>query len=303
MGWRFRKIECKTNTDETSSLCKAENKPEYYEMCDAGECAKWQYGGWSTCSTDCGEGVRRRLVVCTNSNGLVLENKRCTAALRPDDVAKCAGSFCGKWLMKDWSECDYKTCTRVRTVYCNHENGTMLPDNNCNKSEKPNYIAECESRLNCNHFLTNLFYNNNEEERITNAIGYWDYTNWSRCSTGCGPGVRTRKAVCKSTKNSSIMLPVNFCPSETRETLQIRCNIAQCAYKIIENWGQCSSNCGQQGVEMLERKCYETVTKMFTPLSNCGLESSVSINRTCYKPCPRQIKATYEWKITNWRTV
>lgn len=161
----MRRFECKSNRNESSpDRCKPETQPEYYEKCDAGECPKWQYGAWSTCSTECGDGVKRRLVVCVGSNGLVTEDKFCDKSERPQDYQKCAGQGCARWATATWSDCDFKTCTKVRSVYCALENGTRLSESTCNKSDKPNYIAECDSRASCNHYLTNLVLNQNNNE-------------------------------------------------------------------------------------------------------------------------------------------
>lgn len=167
IGWCLRRFECKSNRgNETVEVakCRADRQPMHYEQCDAGECPRWQHGSWSPCSSECGEGVRRRLVVCLGSNGLVTDDESVcssssSAQKRPLDQEKCTGvDGCARWHTTAWSECDFKSCTKVRSVYCAHsENGTRLPNEiECSKSDKPNYIAECDSRASCRQYQTNF---------------------------------------------------------------------------------------------------------------------------------------------------
>lgn len=151
----MRRIECRSSRNDSVAghKCKVGDHPDYYEQCNAGECPRWQYGSWSTCSNECGEGVRRRLVVCLNQDGLVTAESACVPEQRPEDYEKCTSqALCSRWTTSLWSDCDFKTCTKVRTVYCAHENGTRLAEPECNKTDKPNYIAECDSRTSCKHY-------------------------------------------------------------------------------------------------------------------------------------------------------
>lgn len=153
-GWRLRRIECRSSSRNESvdaSKCKSDSQPAYYEQCNAIECPRWQFGSWSSCSNECGEGMRRRMVLCMAADGLVTIETACPLAQRPDDYQKCTGhAACTRWTTSHWSECDFKTCTKVRSVYCAHENGTRLVvESECTRSEKPNYIAECDSRASC----------------------------------------------------------------------------------------------------------------------------------------------------------
>lgn len=158
----MRRVECRSSrANETVAAhnCKTAGDNQaltHYEPCEAGECPHWQYGSWSSCSNECGEGIRRRLLVCLAPDGLVTSESACVAEQRPDDYERCVGhaASCSRWTTSLWSDCDFKTCTKVRTVYCAHENGTRLLESECNKTDKPNYIAECDSRASCKHYQT-----------------------------------------------------------------------------------------------------------------------------------------------------
>lgn len=136
------------------------------------------------------------------------------------------------------------------------------------------------------------------------CLRYIHFTQWSSCSSKCGPGWRTRRALCKSVTNDSVELDMRYCTKDTSEPLRIACDVAQCYYRVVETWSQCSSSCGQQGLETLERRCYETVTKTFTDISHCGLSyTDKPITRTCYRPCVRHVRHAFNWRATGWKSV
>ena len=101
MKWNFDHF-----SNFLSSSCKHEQKPEYYEQCDAGECPKWESGSWSECSTSCGDGYKRRLIACRYSNGTVLDDSKCRSREKPDFNLKCSEKKCsiGSWTVGNWSK-------------------------------------------------------------------------------------------------------------------------------------------------------------------------------------------------------
>ncbi len=103
-GWRSRKIECQFSTGKPSSLCDLEKRPDYYEECEANDCPKWDTAEWSPCSSECGQGFRRRLVVCRNSEGLILGDDNCNMSEKPTETEPCIGNSCARWKTENWSE-------------------------------------------------------------------------------------------------------------------------------------------------------------------------------------------------------
>ena len=96
-GWRFRKIVCLTSDDKPSNLCNDDEKPNYYEQCNAGECPKWEI----KCSEMCGE--KTTLLLCRNKDGLVVDDSHCINLPKPA-ISKCNEIPCSKWVVGDWSK-------------------------------------------------------------------------------------------------------------------------------------------------------------------------------------------------------
>ncbi|RNA19970.1 A disintegrin and metallo ase with thrombospondin motifs 20, partial [Brachionus plicatilis] len=296
-GWRFRSIECRTNDGHFSDKCRNEDRPDYYEKCDVGPCPSWEYGHWSACSTQCGNGIRERLVACRFQNGTFLDDDNCDQRQKPINKTSCSGNFCANWISGNWSDCELETCSRIRKVYCAFENGTILSDENCNLKEKPGNLIQCPSWITCNRYQSSML-----KSVMTTSLGILHYSEYSKCSTKCGLGYRNRSVSCRSITNDSIELPMKFCDSARIERLQIDCQLAMCNYKLIESWGKCSAKCGQAGTEQLEKKCFETITKSYVNLSHCETNRTDSITeRKCYKPCTRHAEPSYQWRISSWK--
>ena len=205
----------------------------------------------------------------------------------------------------------------------NIQNGKVLPEKDCNLTQKPSHISQCERKIECENFVRNLM----SKVEETSMAGIIYYTNWSKCSVKCGSGYRTREAICKSPKNHSVQIPLSYCNIENLEKLKIKCHLVNCTYKLIEKWSKCST-CGQQGklisnhllkfifkimitfklfvkgVETLERQCQEITTKTFVSLTNCDINKlNTNVTRSCNKPCTRHVIYTYEWRAGLWGKV
>lgn len=325
-GWRPRKVECLTVSGQKSNDCDTREKPAYYEPCDAGECPQWEHGEWSRCSVDCSindelSGFQQRQVVCRNSrDGSIVTDENCNPMTKPETTIRCKGNndtLCSDWIVSNWTNCDYKSCTRVRSVRCGLSNGTLLDEKECNKTTRPNHLSDCENRAECNYYIIKLAVKTKPVQQTTTSIqrttkNLWPmlvYSNWSECSSKfCNQtdGVQIRKALCVSKINSRHQLPMNYCSHIKVESLRMACK-PNCSYKLVEKWSQCSVECGKYGIEKLDRKCYEENQKIYTTLSFCGIASpSQDITRSCFKSCAsRDVKSVtnYDWRVGEWSQV
>ena len=349
LGWQYRIIECQLENGTSSDLCKEDDRPDYYEQCNAGECPTWQYGSWSACPTSCGEGIQRRLIVCRLSNGTILDDSSCKHIedAKPEDSMKCYGNSCASWIASNWSECNSKTCTMIRKVQCSLENGTVVPEYNCKESEKPSYVSECANRLKCDVYIRALISSSTTElitttttqistttplETTTTAmiqttttrkpilrmlaaaiaktsangapleIGVLHYTNWTKCSTMCGEGYRTRDIICRSADGLK-KLPLSACSRDQIDELLIKCNLADCSYNLIEKWSKCNATCDRTGVETLDQRCYEKVTRKFVAAHLCNPPTNTARTRPCSKTCDVATMKNFVWKVKKWNKV
>nr|XP_022919274.1 A disintegrin and metalloproteinase with thrombospondin motifs 2-like [Onthophagus taurus] len=162
------------------------NKPSRYV---------WILGGWGSCSKSCGGGFRQKTTACFDGqNGKIVPRKECSLLTKPHlPIEKCNNYSCNfHWITSEWESCS-KTCgshgIQHRELYClpqNVMNETkslnsidfpwkfMVSPNKCGENPPPS-IRHC-NRIPC--------------------LSFWEFGNWSECSTSCGSGVSIRQSHC-----------------------------------------------------------------------------------------------------------
>ncbi|CAI5671981.1 A disintegrin and metalloproteinase with thrombospondin motifs 17 isoform X2 [Oreochromis niloticus] len=117
-------------------------KPPVVQGCEGRLClTAWEASEWSKCSSNCGQGVRRRTVLCTNPQGL------CDPLSQPTQEEYCEDfSKCYEWKTGDWSKCS-SSCGKglqSRVVQCMHK-VTGRHGNNCSVMLRPPTYRSCHS--------------------------------------------------------------------------------------------------------------------------------------------------------------
>ncbi|XP_041864682.1 A disintegrin and metalloproteinase with thrombospondin motifs 17 isoform X2 [Melanotaenia boesemani] len=117
-------------------------RPAALQGCEGPPCvAVWGASEWSECPSSCGQGVRRRMVWCTNARG------GCDPSSRPAEEESCeVHSECYEWKFGDWSKCS-SSCGKglqSRVVQCMHR-VTGRHGNNCPLMLKPPIYRTCHS--------------------------------------------------------------------------------------------------------------------------------------------------------------
>ncbi|XP_012282946.1 A disintegrin and metalloproteinase with thrombospondin motifs 3 [Orussus abietinus] len=180
----------------------------------------WTVGGWSPCSASCGGGHRQKTIACIEeATGRIVPRRKCALTSKPVlHVERCNSFSCDfKWLVGPWEGCS-RTCgsfgVQHRQVYCVHSsfNGSaitrgkeievykmMVPPDRCTK-RRPNIEREC-NKIPCQ--------------------GRWVFSDWSRCSQGCGWGVQSRMPRCvpeegTEEEDSLFTCTGSFIPDELR---------------------------------------------------------------------------------------
>ena len=116
-----------------------------------------------------------------------------------------------------------------REMRCQMDNGSQVEDLWCESNDKPARVMNCTDTAECIKYQKYGF--------LDSATGgALHYSNWSRCSVKCGPGLRTRTVSCRSLINPDQQLPTEYCDVSKIDKLKMRCNLANCSYKLIEKW-------------------------------------------------------------------
>ncbi|XP_070986825.1 A disintegrin and metalloproteinase with thrombospondin motifs 8-like [Oncorhynchus clarkii lewisi] len=94
-GWSRRNVECRDNAGFHSNTCDKDLKPTDIRPCADLPCPIWQMGPWSSCSQTCGQGERRRSVVCIDYTGKTVESEKCDTNKQPAPVSgECVYQMC-----------------------------------------------------------------------------------------------------------------------------------------------------------------------------------------------------------------
>lgn len=94
-GWSRRNVECRDSASFLSGHCDKELKPTDIRPCGDLPCPIWQMGPWSSCSRTCGQGERRRSVVCIDYTGKTVEPEKCDPNKIPEPVSgECFNPEC-----------------------------------------------------------------------------------------------------------------------------------------------------------------------------------------------------------------
>lgn len=125
-------------------------KPATQQVCNLRACAKWNTGQWTTCSTECGEGIQKRTVTCRTDTGAIVQDTACMHQVKPSDSQLCYGENCVQeigWHIGEWGLCS-KSCNngiRKRQVVCADNDRNFYEPEACEsyEPEKPSVIESC----------------------------------------------------------------------------------------------------------------------------------------------------------------
>ncbi|XP_056268077.1 A disintegrin and metalloproteinase with thrombospondin motifs 17 isoform X2 [Pseudoliparis swirei] len=150
-GLQHREVVCVYHQQNgslihTRDLHCQEEKPPVLQGCEGHLCLTvWEASEWSKCSSDCGQGVHKRTVSCTNPQGV------CDPLSEPTQEEPCENhSKCYEWKTGDWSKCS-SSCGKglqSRVVQCMHKL-TGRHGNDCSVTLRPPTYRPCH-RGTCN---------------------------------------------------------------------------------------------------------------------------------------------------------
>nr|XP_040016674.1 A disintegrin and metalloproteinase with thrombospondin motifs 17 isoform X3 [Gasterosteus aculeatus aculeatus] len=159
-GLQHREVVCVYHLQNGSRIhtrdlyCQG-GKPPVLQACEGHLCLTvWEASEWSKCSSDCGQGVHKRTVSCTNPEGV------CDPFSRPKEEEPCEDlSKCYEWKTGDWSKCS-ASCGKglqSRVVQCMHKL-TGRHGNDCSvmlrpPTYRPCHQGTCIDQINVNRLL------------------------------------------------------------------------------------------------------------------------------------------------------
>uniref|UniRef100_A0A3B4AHZ0 Uncharacterized protein n=1 Tax=Periophthalmus magnuspinnatus TaxID=409849 RepID=A0A3B4AHZ0_9GOBI len=192
-----------------------------------------------------------------NKSMEVVSDSFCQPENRPlPQVRPCNSHPCQyRWVTGEWGSCSV-TCGKglqQREVGCVYQlqNGSLIHtrDLYC-QSGKPPGVQACEGRL---------------------CLNVWEASEWSKCSSDCGEGVRSRTVLCTN--------PQGLCDPLSRPPHQEPCqDHSQCYEWKTGDWSKCSSSCGK-GLQSRVVQCMHRVT------GRHGDECPVMLRPPAYRPC------------------
>ncbi|OWF45506.1 thrombospondin type-1 domain-containing protein 4-like [Mizuhopecten yessoensis] len=240
---------------------------------------QWRTVGYTECSRSCGTGYQRPDIICAVFGTPVRRSKCRNIPLPSRDAVPCNVQMCpddrpARWEASDWSSCSV-TCgsgsqrRHVRCVkYVDMNTVIEVSPENCAYSAKPDAIQSCR-----------------DEECYQ-----WSTGQWSRCSTSCGSGMRTRPVNCVTMSGRAVV--ESACGRSSRPVSSTSCSESDCYNNNVPvgdssdtNWyytqwsSECPVDCGDgaqnRKIACLRRDGYATSEQ------SCSVSMKPSVSKSC----------------------
>ncbi|XP_077569427.1 A disintegrin and metalloproteinase with thrombospondin motifs 17 [Stigmatopora nigra] len=192
-GERRTTVSCARLTANSSQpaaddFCRDQTRPPpRVETCNQQPCGhRWLTGQWEACSASCGAGTQRRRAWCALQRSHGAPTPAGDVARCPEEAPPltrtCWGRLCpGAWEASEWSQCS-EGCgagVRTRTVTCggHADDDATAADagGRCDPPTRPAVQEACRDLSRCYE---------------------WQSGQWSKCSSSCGRGLRSRVVQC-----------------------------------------------------------------------------------------------------------
>uniref|UniRef100_A0A7I5EDG0 Papilin n=1 Tax=Haemonchus contortus TaxID=6289 RepID=A0A7I5EDG0_HAECO len=216
--------------------CTAE-RPAVRQVCNRFACPEWQAGPWSACSEKCGDAFQYRSVTCRSEKegeeGKLLpaevsvqlrKHSRVSTKLQSRTLYRSQILHIG---METVLKCN--DTEETREVTCKDSQGRAYPLEKCltdDEKEIPVDTRACATQQPCNY--------------------EWTASQWSKCSTECGHGHKTRRVICAIHEEGDVtVVDEALCQGEKPEVKMNCTNEEKCTGTWYSGpWSPCSVECG-----------------------------------------------------------
>ena len=209
--------------DDLSCKHIEDEKPEDSMKCFGTLCADWIASNWSECNSKTCTMIRK--VQCSLENGTIVPEYNCKETEKPSYVSECSNRLkCDVYIRALMASTPALTTELPTTSAVMPTTTPIDPLTTTSTTRKPIFrlLAAAITKPTASSSL---------------EMGVLHYTNWTKCSTMCGEGYRTRDIVCKSSDNQR-RLPLTACSRDQIDELLIKCNLADCNYNLVEKWAK-----------------------------------------------------------------
>ncbi|PIC23283.1 hypothetical protein B9Z55_017035 [Caenorhabditis nigoni] len=213
-------------------------RPAVKQTCNRFACPEWQAGPWSACSEKCGDAFQYRSVTCRSEKegeeGKLLAADACPSdekekfdTERTCNLGPCEGLT---FVTGDWNLCTRCNDTEeTRDVTCKDSQGRAYPLEKClvdNSTEIPTDTRSCATQPPC--------------------VYEWTVSEWSKCTTTCGHGHKTRRVICAIHQNGGLeVVDEGHCQAEKPEAKTNCTNEEKCTGTwYSSSWSECTAECG-----------------------------------------------------------
>ncbi|XP_020490234.1 A disintegrin and metalloproteinase with thrombospondin motifs 16 [Labrus bergylta] len=263
-GAQTRQVQCdqrtsQTNVDALADSHCAQPVPARRQACNTHSCPPvWTSGPWSQCSRKCGNGLKKRTVLCTSTNPgaqkQTMADSVCAGLQKPASQESCFIKRCQKqrkvqWFVSTWQECSV-TCGRgyqARFIKCAEKDTAgkyrELAAKKCHHVPKPTvelqrscFLPECPVRTTPPIHRWSTHHRTYPPQPLPQPPSQpeWHSSPWSQCTVTCGGGVQARTVQClvqgKPSPGCALHLKpsmsqacnTNFCPQPEKKDVACR---------------------------------------------------------------------------------